>query len=205
MKLLLVNGSPRAGGNSDFVQDLLRQTSSNAGLEVREVRLREQIVGACCGCSRCHDGKGVCSMSDDFSSRISALIIESDSLILISPVYQGGVTGRMKNFMDRCEVFRKGRVLKGKLCGGVAIGGYPGGGQELTLMQIQYFAHICAMRYVASWGKQRSHLGGHCIAYERGEVAKDSEGLESAKNVVTELYNLFSSLRDVTMKPGDQK
>ena len=72
------------------------------------------------------------------------------------------------------------------------IGGYAGGGQELTLMQIQYFTHITAMKYVASWGKTRSHVGGHCIAILKQEIMKNKEGIISCENVIRNMmaYNL---------------
>lgn len=203
MKVLLINGSPRPGGNSDFVQDMMSQFGLSQEIETKSIKLREYNISPCCGCELCHK-TGDCSAKDDFLGTISALILEAAAMVVITPVYQGGVTGITKNFIDRCEMFRKGRLLRGKLCGGVAIGGYPGGGQELTLMQIQYFAHICAMRYVASWGKERSHLGGHCIAYSKREVEKDRDGLRSAKNVMVELLDLLNSLEKTKMKQGGQ-
>jgi len=153
--------------------------------------LRDLRINPCIGCFLCHTQHGKCSQKDDFLNIIFQKMIDSDAIYLVTPVYQGGVTSIMKNFMDRCEIYREGRLLKGKLCGGTAIGGYPGGGQELSLMQIQYFAHICAMRYVASWGNARSHLGGHCIAYLKGEIKDDKEGIISSKNVLLEMINCY--------------
>lgn len=193
MKLLLVNGSPRIKGNSDAIIDELERYCIVNNIEFSTLRLREKSINPCIGCGSCHKEGRKCPHNDDFSNEIFSAIIETDAILLVSPVYQGGVTGTMKNFMDRCELFRKGRLLKDKMCGGVAIGGYAGGGQELTLMQIQHFAHICAMRYIASWGKIRSHLGGFCIAFEKQEVKKDKEGILSCKNVVLEMLNLFQS------------
>lgn len=190
MKLVIVNGSPRSGGNSDFISSEMQSHCAELNIKASSIVLREKEINFCTGCDICHNPGNKCSIKDQFSEHVFYEILEADALFLVSPVYQGGVTGIMKNFMDRCEMFRNGRLLYGKLCGGAAIGGYPGGGQELTLMQIQYFSHICAMRYVASWGKIRSHLGGHCIAYEKGEVSKDTDGIISCKNVISEIAKL---------------
>ena len=193
MKVLLVNGSPRIGGNSDTLVKKLEESASQLDITCSELKLRECYIKHCTGCDLCHKESGKCGNKDDFSKSIFSMILEFQALYLISPVYQGGVTGLMKDFMDRCEMFRHGRLLKNKLCGGAVIGGYAGGGQELTLMQIQYFAHICAMRYIASWGKTRSHLGGHCIAYGRKEVEQDTDGMISCKNVLIEMVNAYAN------------
>jgi len=192
MKILFVNGSPRCEGNSDVVIEELENYCIDKGIEHFSLRLREKNINPCVGCELCHNKKGRCSHDDDFSNDIFEVIMKVDAILIVSPVYQGGVTGIMKNFMDRCEMFRKDRLLKNKLCGGVAIGGYLGGGQELTLMQIQYFAHICAMRYIASWGKVRSHLGGFCIAFNKQEVRNDKDGISSCKNVLLEMLDCFN-------------
>jgi len=195
MKILFVNGSPRKNGNSDtIVQELIAYCIDN-NVDYIDLKLREKQINSCIGCDSCHNKeKRKCSQNDDFTDETFRKVLDCDAIYIVSPVYQGGVTGIMKNFMDRCEMFRKGRLLKNKLCGGTAIGGYAGGGQELTLMQIQYYAHICAMKYIASWGKTRSHLGGHCIAYKKREVKNDNEGIKSSINVLSEMVKAFAQI-----------
>lgn len=186
-KILIVNGSPRKNGNSDYVSAYLK-TIFPASL-FSEWKLRETKIEHCNGCELCSRGEGmVCSKRDGFLEKAEWLL-QFDGFLLISPVYQGGVTAQVKQWMDRCEMFRLGRRLKGKVCGGIAIGGYAGGGQELTLMQIQYFAHIAAMHYAASWGETRSHLGGHCIAGLKQEIIQDQDGLKSCENVVNQMVH----------------
>lgn len=193
MKVLFINGSPRIAGNSDILIEKLIQLASEQTIQATEIKLRDLRINPCIGCALCHTQHGKCSQKDDFLNIVFQKMLDADAVYLVTPVYQGGVTSIMKNFMDRCEIYREGRLLKGKLCGGTAIGGYPGGGQELSLMQIQYFAHICAMCYIASWGNMRSHLGGHCIAYHKGEIKRDKEGIISSKNVLLEMINRYQT------------
>lgn len=186
-KILIINGSPRKNGNSDYVSKFLIEKFKT--IEFREWKLRETKIEYCNGCELCsRDEVLSCSRRDSFFER-AEWMLQFDGILIISPVYQGGVTALVKLWMDRCEMFRLGRKLKGKICGGIAIGGYAGGGQELTLMQIQYFAHITAMKYVASWGETRSHLGGHCIAGLKQEIKDDKQGLVSCENVVINMID----------------
>lgn len=191
MNVLTINGSLRIGGNSDYIVQHLADKYSD--VHFRDWKLRDTVIRHCDGCDICHKNNDLlCNKKDDFLSRVDWMI-KSDCILIVSPVYQGGVTALVKLWMDRCEIFRKGRKLSNKLCGGIAIGGYAGGGQELTLMQIQYFAHITAMRYIASWGKTRCHIGGHCIAYNKREVEEDLEGIRSCENIIENMkFQLIS-------------
>ena len=191
-KILIINGSPRKDGNSDYAaKHIINKFNS---IELNEWKLRKTKIDHCNGCALCSSKVDLfCSRQDSFFER-AEWMLQFDGVLIISPVYQGGVTSMVKQWMDRCEMFRMGRKLKGKICGGIAIGGYPGGGQELTLMQIQYFAHITAMKYVPSWGETRSHLGGHCIAGLKQEIKKDTEGLISCENVVSNMIDSISGL-----------
>jgi multimeric flavodoxin WrbA len=188
-QFLIINGSPRKNGNSDYISNYIVDKFNNENIRFQEWTIREDKIDFCLGCEACAKSKKLfCVKQDSFSSKID-LILDSDGVLIISPVYQGGVTALVKNWMDRCEIFRKERSLGGKLCGAIAIGGYPGGGQELTLMQVQQFALITSMRYIASYGNVRSHFGGYCIAYAKQEISEDEQGLKTCENVVFNMIN----------------
>lgn len=198
IRLLVINGSPRQKGNSDILIDWLKdQVTSKYGhtVELTDIKIRSlKDLRFCSACNLCHNQKpNDCSLPDDFSSVLKDKLASSDAVLFVSPVYQGSVTAQIKLVMDRCEVFRKGRLLQGKLCGGVAIGGYPGGGQESTLNQIRIFADITGMLYIPSFGKIRSHLGGYCVAFEKGTITEDLEGLQTALNVVSNMVEMFKN------------
>jgi len=190
MRILIINGSPRKEGNSDCVAQYIINKFPEITFE--EWKVRDNPIACCIACERCGlDDKLVCSQKDSFAEKLE-WIAGFDAFLFITPVYQGGVTAQTKIWMDRCEAFRLGRKLKDKICGGLVIAGFPGGGQELTLMQIQHFAHITAMRYVPSFGNTRSHLGGYCIAGERKEVLQDTDGLKCCENVVSNMIDLYN-------------
>lgn len=190
-KILVINGSPRLNGNTDYIVNYLKSKFTN--IEFCEWILRDTNIHYCLGCELCHDANNiVCYNNDDFYFN-SSLILNSESILIISPVYQGGVSGLIKIWMDRCEMFRKGRLLKDKICGGIAVGGYEGGGQESTLIQIQTFAHITCMKYSPSLGSVRSHFGGYCVAYKKGEVKNDDSGLVTCENVIKNMISMISN------------
>lgn len=191
MKILIINGSPRKNGNSDSVAKYIINKFPNVIFS--EWKTREENISFCTACEYCGQNMElVCSRKDSFSEKLN-WIASFDAFLFITPVYQGGVTAQTKTWMDRCEAFRLGRKLKNKICGGIVIAGFSGGGQELTLMQIQSFAHITSMQYVPSFGNTRSHLGGYCIAGNKKEVLSDIDGLISCENVVSNMLDLFNN------------
>ena len=197
--ILFVNGSPRSKGNSDQLVTYLMGEAQAMGFSPQSVNLRSKKpapIAFCTGCDHCHAVKhNVCVFKKDyFTLEVEQRMLDADAVYLVSPSYQAGVTGFMKIFMDRCEVFRKGRLLKNKVCGGAAIGGYAGGGQESILHQMHFFAQILAMRWVGAHGKRRSHLGGHLIGYDKGAVMEDEDGLTSARNVLVEMRSLLEDI-----------
>lgn len=99
-KLLIVNGSPRKGGNSDAVVDILSHEFSSRGLVKESVFLRDYSISGCIGCERCRE-KGECVGIKDDMQKLYPKILESRGLVLISPAHNYNVTSWMKAFIDR--------------------------------------------------------------------------------------------------------
>ncbi len=107
MKILLLNGSPRKGGNTEKALDLLintlRMNFEDRGInpEVEFVRIAEKDIHTCRGCRVCFDmGEDACPLKDDLLD-LHAKILSADCVILSSPVYVNDVSGTVKNLIDR--------------------------------------------------------------------------------------------------------
>lgn len=102
-KVIIVNSSPRIGGNSDAIANKLSKELKDAEIEM--FTLREKNVNPCHGCNACKGkDKASCVQKDDMGALISK-IDDCDALILLSPVYFGQVNGPAKNFIDRTYCF----------------------------------------------------------------------------------------------------
>ena len=53
MKILVLTGSPRKGGNSDLLCDEFMRGAVEAGNEVEKIRVSEKKIGYCTGCYYC--------------------------------------------------------------------------------------------------------------------------------------------------------
>jgi putative NADPH-quinone reductase len=102
MKTLAFNGSPKTDkGNTTLILTPFLEGMKEAGSEVELFYIKKLKINPCQGEANCvlkHPGK--CWQDDDMNSLLSK-ITEADFLVFASPVYCDGITGPMKNLIDR--------------------------------------------------------------------------------------------------------
>jgi multimeric flavodoxin WrbA len=178
MKVLGLCGSHRSGNTELMVKKALDVCKSN-GLETDLVALSGLEVGFCTDCGLC---KKVfdCSIKDDVMGILKKMV-DADALIVGSPTYFAGVSGRLKALFDRTlPLRRQGMMLKDKVGAALAVGGSRNGGQELVVQQIHSWMFLQEMAVVGD--KKTAHFGGICVARNNGDVLKDEVGLETVVN-----------------------
>lgn len=99
-KVLILSGSPRKGGNSDLLCDAFMKGASEAGHTVTKINVAEKKIAPCCGCYFCQNHGGECVYKDDMSGILQA-IIDTDVLVLASPVYFYSISSQLKAVIDR--------------------------------------------------------------------------------------------------------
>jgi multimeric flavodoxin WrbA len=104
LKVIAVNGSARKKGNSATMLKHAIKGTREAGAETRLVNLFDLNYKGCRGCEACKllGGKsfGRCAQRDDLTP-ILAETIDSDVLLIASPIYFNDVTGILRSFLER--------------------------------------------------------------------------------------------------------
>jgi multimeric flavodoxin WrbA len=104
MKLVIVNGSPRKGWNTDLLLKKAEEGAKAVGAEVTYVNLYDLDFKGCRSCLACKrvGGKslGHCAYPDALKSVLDA-IDQSDALILGSPIYYGDISAEARCFFER--------------------------------------------------------------------------------------------------------
>lgn len=102
MKVLAINSSPRMGdGNTALILDAFLEGLRGAGADVELVYASRLNITPCSGEFACWTKTpGRCIHKDDMESLLAKLV-GVDVLVLASPVYVDGVSGSMKNILDR--------------------------------------------------------------------------------------------------------
>ncbi|MDZ7761992.1 MAG: flavodoxin family protein [Desulfovermiculus sp.] len=99
--LVALYGSPRRQGNTSRLLQEAVQGAREAGAEVREFVLRDLKISPCQELYHCKKS-GECSIKDDFQ-KVRQAILQSQGLMLASPIFFYSVTAQTKILMDRFQ------------------------------------------------------------------------------------------------------
>jgi len=104
MKAIAINGSPRKEWNTATLLNKALEGAASAGAETEMVNLYDLDFKGCCSCFFCKKKgsgfKGYCAMEDDLTEVLEKAM-DSDVILMGSPIYIGYITGEMKSFMER--------------------------------------------------------------------------------------------------------
>jgi len=99
LNILALVGSPRLGGNTDFLVDQALEEAAELGAETEKIMLSQYDVKPCLGHDECSD-LDQCVQRDD-TAWILDKFCKADGVILATPVYYFNVSAQLKAFMDR--------------------------------------------------------------------------------------------------------
>ena len=98
-KVLIISASPRKGGNSDTLCDEFAKGAKESGNSVEKINLVDKNIGFCKACYACTK-LGKCFQKDDVNEILEKMM-DTDVLVLASPVYFYTMNAQMKTLIDR--------------------------------------------------------------------------------------------------------
>lgn len=102
MKILVLSGSPRKGGNTDLLVEAFVNGASEKHV-VEVVSAHDFKVSPCMGCNACfRNERHNCVQKDDMSLIYEKMAV-ADMLVIASPVYFYGLSAQLKAVIDRCH------------------------------------------------------------------------------------------------------
>lgn len=131
-KILLINSSNRKK-NTYKLLTLIEDILKEKGYETELISLSSFKIDFCKGCEACIL-KGSCFVKDE-ANVIMKKIVESDGLVIGTPVYLNNMSGILKTFIDRtCVWFHRSEVAKKPT---LLLANTQGSGLENTLNSIK--------------------------------------------------------------------
>ena len=101
MKIVILNGSPRAKGNTYEMCKAFKEGAEAGGHEVTYLHIGGMKIASCRSCMYCKgEGQGKCIQEDDMASVLEA-IESSDLTVMASPVYYFALSAQTKAMIDR--------------------------------------------------------------------------------------------------------
>ena len=134
MNYTILMGSPRREGNTAALLRPFLEENEKLGIHQEVIWLYDQNIQPCVGCKTCQDvaGKLGCVHQDDFEA-IYQKVLDSDLVVLATPIYSWFCTPPMKAAMDRliyagCKYYgsqKQKSTLAGRKLMTFATCGYP--------------------------------------------------------------------------------
>ena len=99
MKVLIINGSPRAEGNTSIDLREMEKIFHAEGIQTEILQIGNKDIRGCIACNSC--GKNGKCVFDDLVNEVAPKFEACDGLIIASPVYYASANGTLISFIDR--------------------------------------------------------------------------------------------------------
>ena len=183
MKVLMINGSPRAEGNTALALREMEAIFREAGVDVITMQVGNKAIRGCIACGKCA-ALGKC-VFDDAVNDAAALLPQVDGLVLASPVYYASANGTLISFLDRlfhsnhCDLTMK--VGASVVCA-------RRGGCSATFDELNKYFTISGMPVASSqyWNSIHGRLPG--------EADQDQEGKQTMRALARNMVFLMKSI-----------
>lgn len=183
MKVLMINGSPHANGNTAVALQEMERLFQQEEIEVEMLHVGNQAIRGCIGCATCKK-TGKC-VFDDIVNDAAAKFEQCDGLVVGSPVYYASANATLVAFLTR--LFYSTPFDKTMKVGASVVAARRGG-LSATFDELNKFFTISGMP-VAS-GQYWNSIHGAAP----GEALQDEEGLQGMRTLARNMSFLMKSI-----------
>jgi len=183
MKVLLLNGSPHAKGNTYTALHEMEQIFWQSGVETELLQIGQRDIRGCIGCRKCRE-IGRC-VFDDLVNETTEKFEACDGLVVGSPVYFASANATLVAFLTRLffsTPFDKTMKV------GAAVASARRGGLTATYDELNKFFAISGMPIAA--GQYWNGVHGSAP----GEAAQDAEGMQMMRTLARNMTFLMQSI-----------
>lgn len=183
MKVLMVNGSPKANGNTYVALHEMEKVFIQEGIETEILHIGNKDIRGCIGCGSCR-ANGKC-VFDDIVNETVAKFEECDGFVVGSPVYYASANATLVAFLTRLfysTAFDKTMKV------GASVVAARRGGLSSTFDELNKFFTISGMPVASSQYWNSIH------GREPGEAEKDTEGLQTMRTLARNMSFLMKSI-----------
>lgn len=183
MKVLAINGSPRADGNTSIALNEMKTVFEQEGVEFEIVQIGAREVRGCIACNRC--GKTGKCVFDDVVNELAPKFEEADGLVVASPVYYASANATLIACLDRLfysTAFDKTMKV------GASVVCARRGGCSAAFDELNKFFTISGMPIASSQYWNSIH------GLSRGEAEQDGEGRQTMRTLARNMTFLMRSI-----------
>ncbi len=179
----MINGSPRANGNTAVALDEMKNVFEAEGVETKIVRVGGEAVRGCVACGRCAE-LGKC-VFDDIVNELAPDFEAADGLVIASPVYYASANATLIAVLDR--LFYSSHFDKSMKVGASVVCARRGG-CSATFDELNKYFTITNMPIASSQYWNQIHGRGP------GEAVHDEEGRQTMRTLARNMTFLMRSI-----------
>jgi multimeric flavodoxin WrbA len=183
LKVLILNGSPRVGGNTSIALREMEQIFAENDIEVENIQVGNKDIRGCIACGTCAN-TGKC-VFDDLVNEIAPKFEAADGLVIASPVYYASANATLVALLDR--LFYSTHFDKTMKVGASVVCARRGG-CSATFDELNKFFTISGMPIASSQYWNSIHGRG------AGEAEQDLEGRQIMRVLARNMTFLMKSI-----------
>ena len=183
MKVLIINGSPRKGGNTSIAVAEIAKILKQEQIEVIDYQIGMKDIRGCTACNYCRLN-GQCVFNDEVRE-LASIFEQVDGVVIASPVYFASANGSLISLLDRLfysTSFDKSMKV------GASVAVARRGGCSATFDQLNKYFTISGMPVVSSQYWNSVH------GMTPGEAEQDLEGLQTMRTLAHNMAFLIKSI-----------
>ena len=195
MKVLLINGSPHKEGCTFTALSEIKDQLEKEGIDSEIFWIGNKPVRGCIACGKCGTLEK-CAFDDDVANEIIDKVLESDGLIIGSPVYYAGPNGALCAILDRVFYAASSKFA---FKPGASVVSCRRGGSTASFDRLNKYFTISNMPIVAS--KYWNMVHGNTPE----EVKQDLEGLHTMRTLARNMAWLLKSIEGKDLSEQEEK
>lgn len=188
MKVVAINGSPKAEGNTYHALKLVIDELENQGISTEIIHIGNKNIRGCLACGGCAQNKNERCVIDDEVNIAITKMKSADGIIIGSPVYYSSIAGTMKCFLDRTfyTASANGGLFRHKV--GASVVAVRRSGEVATFDHLNHYFTLGEMFLASSnyWNVIHGRLPG--------EVLQDEEGVQIMRILGKNMAFLMNSI-----------
>ena len=183
MKVLILNASPRVGGNTTVALKEMEKVFAAEGIESETIQVGNKDIRGCIACGSCGQ-TGKC-VFDDVVNEIAAKFEDADGLVVASPVYYASTNATLLALLQR--LFYSSHFDKTMKVGASVVCARRGG-CSATFDELNKFFTISGMPVASSQYWNSIHGGAP------GDAEQDVEGKHTMRVLAKNMSFLIKSI-----------
>ena len=185
MKVVIINGSPKANGNTAIALHEVEKTLQEQGIETEWIHVGHLHIHGCIACNKCWE-TGICAFHD-IVNELSEKMKEADGLLIGSPVYFASPNGALLSLLDR--LFYSNLHADWSMKVGASVSIARRGGATTTMDTLNKYFLKTNMPVAPSQYWSIAH------GTSPGEVVQDKEGMQTMRQLGLNMAFLIKSIR----------